>query len=301
MNLSGTELRGIADGIENTNYFFSTERGTFILTLFENSIREDLSYPFKLTRFLSERGIPCARPIESRSAQVIGRLHEKPAVIVERLPGEIVEQPKISHLVIVGTMLARFHRLGLEFDETRCDPEDTTWLCEIASIVRDRLSISERNLLDTAIRRRRSFDKLRLPRGVIHSDLFRDNVLFAKNRLSGLIDFYDAHKGPLVYDLAVTVCDWCIDELGNLNTRAAASMVQAYSRVRRLNVREKQVWAESVRAAALRFWLSRKKDQLYTREGTLTQSKDPDKFAVILQASNNQPNTFHAPLESENE
>lgn len=293
-----TQLEGISDGIENTNYFLTTKLGYYILTLFEDSSKDDLAYPLELMGFLADRGIPSAQPIATRSGRLIGQLNAKPAVVVERLPGHSVEKPGDHQLVVIGTTLARFHRIGLDFRPSRDDSHGMGWVDETATLIRSELSDSEQKILDAAVVYRSRFDALRLPRGVIHADLFRDNVLFFQNRLSGLIDFYDAHTGPLVYDLAVTVCDWCTDEMGNLDESSAVTLVHAYCRERALNVHEKQAWVESLRAAGLRFWLSRKKDQLYHRVGAITQSKRPEKFAAIIESCDRIPQNLQVPVET---
>jgi len=292
-----TDLVGVVNGIENTNYFLTTEQGSYVLTLFEQCSPDDLSYPLALMGFLADQGIPSARPIANQSGQLVGQLHTKPAIVVERLQGASVEVPGESHLLLLGATLGRFHRIGLEFECARPDARGLDWLSDIASLIHDRLSSEEQGILDRSITRRTQYDALCLPQGVIHADLFRDNVLFSQNRVSGLIDFYDAHNGPLVYDLAVTVCDWCIDERGNLNGPAAAALVHAYSREKSLNVHERQAWVESLRAAGLRFWLSRKKDQLIHREGAITQRKRPQKFAAIIEACDRRSEHLQTPLQ----
>ena len=276
------DYKGITDGIENTNYFVTTERGEFILTLFEQATTDRISYCLDLMVFLATHGFPSAVPIADRGGNYLRALNNRPTALVQRLAGRSVTQPDLAHVRVLRTTLGRLHAVCLDYQQHRKNERGTEWLEQTASRVRNSLNAGQRNLLDAALSNHRRFAHASLPRGVIHADLFRDNVLFTEHVISGLIDFYYSHDGALLYDLAVTVSDWCFDDGGAINLIAARALVSAYIAERTPRELERNAWIPCLRAVGLRFWLSRWQDKLFVRRGAITYQKDPRKFEGLL-------------------
>ncbi|MBU3735477.1 MAG: homoserine kinase, partial [Methylobacterium sp.] len=211
------DLRGIASGITNTNYFVTTSQGRFVLTLFEKNSAEELPYFLNLMAHLADRGIPCPHPVASRSDGYLGGLNGKPAALVTCLRGSSIDTPDAHQCAEMGAVLARMHLAGATFPQVMDNPRGPHWCRQTAQAVTGFLDEAQRGLLQSELAYQASCRHFDLPRGVIHADMFRDNVLFEAGRLTGLIDFYYACNDALAYDLAITVNDWCIDAAGDLD------------------------------------------------------------------------------------
>lgn len=276
------EFKGISDGIENTNYFVTATGGRFVLTLFEVMPRADLPYFLDLMAYLAEHGIPSAHPIADRAGVYLHELCDKPAVLVQRLDGASLHDPSPRHCGVIGEMLGRMHVVGQAFGGRRCNDRGPGWWKRTVEQVAPRLAPDVAALLHAEIRFQEEHRRAALPAGVIHADLFRDNALFVGDRLTGIIDFYYACNDALLFDLAVTVNDWCSLPDGGLDEAKLIALTGAYGRQRPLEPAERELWPAMLRAAALRFWLSRLQDLHYPRAGEITHTKDPDVFRRIL-------------------
>jgi homoserine kinase type II len=280
------ELRGISDGIENTNYFLTTahnnDKHNFVLTIFESLEYRELPFFLNLMAFLAERQVPCAHPVADRDGQYLQHLKSKPAALVQRLPGRSITGASLDHCRQVGAALARLHLAGADFPQTRRNPRNYTWFEQTAVLLKPRLESEDREVLRDELSLLRYAVTEPLPGGIIHADLFRDNILFEQDRLTGIIDFYYACTGAWLYDLAITVNDWCSDIDGNLKAECAKALLQSYHAERALTVQERKYWPIALRAAALRFWLSRLGDLHFPRRGEITHIKNPDEFKRIL-------------------
>ena len=277
------KLQGIASGIENTNYFVTTSNGRFVLTLFEKLTADELPFYLNLMAHLARHGIPCPCPVADRSNRFLGKLNGKPACIVSRLSGKSLTRPEVVHCASVGAMLGQMHIAGLSFSETIPNARSANWRTCTAPQILPFLSTQDAELLKSEIAFHSQHTLDTLPQGVIHADLFRDNVLLEGTRVGGLIDFYFACNDCLLYDVAITVNDWCMGTNGVLDKARTSAFLNAYHTVRPLHKDEHTAWPLALRAAALRFWISRLYDLHLPRDGEMVHPHDPEQFKLILQ------------------
>jgi homoserine kinase type II len=277
-----TDLQGIASGIENTNYFVTTSHGRFVLTLFEKIPAADLPYYINLMAHLARHGIPCPSPIATLQNDYLNPLNGKPACIVSCLKGGSIAAPTPDHCAQVGEMLANMHLAGKSYPVHMPNPRGPAWWRATAPQVMSQLGPEDAALLAEELRFQSLYRHEDLARGVIHADLFRDNILFDGERLAGVIDFYYACDDAWLYDLAITVNDWCVTAHGETDLARMQAMLAAYHAVRPLSAIERGAWPVMLRAGALRFWLSRLYDFHFPRPGELTHAKDPKHFQRLL-------------------
>jgi homoserine kinase type II len=279
-------LEPIAAGIENTNYFLTTEKGRYVLTLYERLPAQELPFYLNLMAHLARAGVPAPAPEPDRTGALFSFLNGKPAGLVARLAGAPVERPDTAHCGAVGRALAELHVAAKQYQGRLTNRRGPAWWRQAARAVRGLLSAEQNALLSGELRRQAGFAKARLPRGAIHGDLFCDNVLFVDGRVSGIIDFGFAATDAFAYDLAITVNDWCVwqdgEREGELDAERVRALVVAYDAMRPLTSDERELWGHVLRAAALRFWLSRLYDLHLPRQGELTHAHDPAVFERIL-------------------
>lgn len=275
-------LRGIAAGITNTNYFVETSQARFVLTVFEKNDFDELPYFVHLMTHLSRHEIPCPKPIVDQNNTALHRIHGKPALMVSCLRGSDVSQPNVKQIEAVARTLARMHVAGLDFHEQSHNQRGQGWRVMTAQQVMPKLAPVQQHLLQEELEFQHGLDLSRLPHGVIHGDLFRDNVLFDGDTLGGFIDFYYACHDVLAYDVAIAANEWCVDATGNFVDEKLAAFMNAYQSERPFTGAEKTHWPALLRRAALRFWLSRLYDFYYPVAGELTHAKDPAHFERVL-------------------
>ncbi|MGQ0751262.1 MAG: homoserine kinase [Betaproteobacteria bacterium] len=275
-------LEGIPAGIENTNYFVTTTAGRYILTLFEKLQNHELPFYLKLMAHLSDRDVPCPRPVPNRKHELFGALNGKPAALVSFLPGKDLTRPWPGHCAQVGALLADMHLAGKTYRLRMDNPRGPKWWRAVMPEILPFLSAGEAAVLREEVRYQSLQRRSELPRGVVHADLFRDNVLFENDRLAGVIDFYFACTDTLLYDIAVAVNDWCIEPGGRLDRERSAALLGSYHQRRAFTDAERTAWPAMLRAGALRFWVSRLYDFHLPRPGELTHAKDPAHFHRIL-------------------
>ncbi|WP_050479740.1 homoserine kinase [Herbaspirillum rhizosphaerae] len=280
-------IKGISSGIENSNFFITTENGEYVLTLFEKLSFEQLPFYLELMRHLAQREVLVPAPIPNQDGSIINALNGKPAAIVTKLEGAYQPQPQPVHCAEVGAMLARMHLAAQDFTIRQPNLRGLPWWRETAPVVLPYLNEETQNLLRAEMQFQEDFAAsdiyAQLPNGPVHADLFRDNAMFVGTRLTGFFDFYFAGCDTWLFDLAVTVNDWCIDlPTGELDLPRVQAMLDAYHAVRPFTPAERQAWNASLRAAALRFWLSRLYDFHLPRAAEMLTPHDPVHFERIL-------------------
>ena len=273
----------IKAGIENTNYFVTTSQGRFVLTLFERLPAEELPFYLDLMAHLARHGIPCPAPIADLQDRYLQHLNGKPAALVTRLPGRSLEHPGERECGELGALLARMHLAGRSYPAYLENPRGAKWWRFAAKEVLPFLEAKQKNLLEKELEFQAGQRFPDLPRGPVHADLFRDNTLFEKGRISGVIDFYFAGVDCFLFDVAVCANDWCIEKNFQLEKAQVGALLSAYHAVRPFTPLEKEAWPAMLRAAALRFWLSRLHDFHLPRPGMLVHAHDPEHFRGILE------------------
>jgi homoserine kinase type II len=280
-------LAACAGGIENTNYFVATDAGSYVLTLFERLAVDELPFYLHLMQHLAGRAVPVPDPMPDRAGRILHRLKGKPAVVVNRLRGQSELDPSTTHCAALGAMLARMHLAGRDYGRYQPNLRGLRWWAETAPLVWPYLGEDQRALLtgemDFQTRTAASQDCAALPRGPVHADLFRDNVLFEGDRLTGILDFYFAGCDAWVYDIGVCLNDWCVDlESGRHDATREAAFLAAYESVRPLLAQERRLLPAMQRAAALRFWLSRLRDLHLPRLAAVLKPHEPGHFERVL-------------------
>jgi homoserine kinase type II len=277
------DYQGIGEGVENTNYFVDTGVGRWVLTIFERLDYADLPFYLGLMEHLAHRGFPSAMPVVDQEGSALGKLHDKPAALVMRLAGQSVLFPNLVQCAAVGQVLGDLHTLGQSYAGRCRNGRGVEWRRSTAETLVSRVDSDTRALLESELQAQLQLDLAVLPQGVIHADLFKDNVLFVDDRLTGVIDFYYACNDALLYDLAVTLNDWCTDPDGRLNAARARALLDSYRSRREPEAAEHAAWPLVLRAAAFRFFLSRLYDWTFPREGDLVHVKDPAQYRRILE------------------
>jgi len=285
-------------GIENTNYFADTDQGRYVLTLFERLGFEQLPFYLYLMQHLAQRGIPVPEPHAALTASggswpgdILHKLKGKPAAVVDRLRGRSELAPTPAHCAAVGDMLARMHLAGQDFDRQQGNLRGLAWWNETVPVVLPYLSPEQSSLIRSELAYQNHVAACSawqaLPRGPVHADLFRDNVMFDGEgsglRLTGFFDFYFAGWDALLFDIGVSLNDWCVDlATGERDATRTAAFLAAYQAVRPLNAQERSLLPAMERAGALRFWISRLWDFYLPREAALLQAHDPGHFERVL-------------------
>jgi homoserine kinase type II len=281
-------IKGISSGIENSNFFVTTEAGEFVLTLFENLTFEQLPFYLQLMRHLADRNVLVPAPIANNNGEILHTLKDKPAALVTKLEGSHQMAPAPVHCAAVGAMLAKMHLAAQDFPMYQPNFRGLDWWNQTTPVVLPYLPEAAQHLLRAEMHFQEAFaasDTYReLQRGPIHADLFRNNVMFVGQKLTGFFDFYFAGCDTWLYDVAVTVNDWCIDLVtGELDASRVRAMLDAYHQVRPFNAAEQTAWQPMLRAGALRFWLSRLYDFYLPRDAEMLTPHDPTHFERILQ------------------
>ena len=294
-------MQGILSGIENTNYFVTTSRGKYVLTLFEHMGVAELPYYAQLMAHLAARGFACPTPVANSHGEFIGELNGKPALLVTCLPGESVVHVSTAQCGQVGAALAQLHHAGQGFTQRMLNPRGPHWWKSYLQLLRSKVAPAELRLIESEIHFQAQHAHADLPHGVIHGDLFRDNVLFERvdntggvhdlpgnisskhGRIGGVIDFYFAGDDALLLDVAVTANDWCLRPDATLDIEQLAALLRGYRPDNKYSDAEKTAWPILLRAAALRTWLGRLGYNYFPLQGEMTFTKDAGLYQRLLQ------------------
>jgi homoserine kinase type II len=280
-------IKGAAGGIENTNYFVDTDQGQYVLTLFERLSFEQLPFYLHLMQHLAAHGIPVPDPAGDAKGNILHELKGKPASVVSKLRGHSELAPTAAHCTGVGETLARMHQAGLDYPRRQPNLRGLDWWNETVPVVLPHLTPEQSSLIlgELAYQNHVAASSAcrSLPRGVVHADLFRDNVMFEDGKLTGFFDFYFAGCDTFLFDIAVCLNDWCVDlATGAKDDERSAAFLAAYQAVRPLTAQERQLLPAMQRAGALRFWLSRLWDLHLPREAAVLKAHDPSHFERVL-------------------
>lgn len=294
-----TALRGIQGGIENTNYFVDTEQGEYVLTIFERLTHEQLPFYLQLVKHLAAAGVPVPEPFGDAQGKLLHTLQGKPAAVVAKLQGQSQLAPQAVHCSQLGHCMARMHLAGKSFGMQQPNLRGLPWWNETVPVVLPYLDESQQALLRSELAFQNelaaSAAYAALPSGPVHADLFRDNAMFVGDTLSGVFDFYFAGVDTWLFDLAVSLNDWCIDlATGVVDLPRAAALLAAYQQVRPLTAEEQALLPALLRAAALRFWISRLWDFYLPRKASLLKPHDPTHFERVLRERIARPLTLAA-------
>jgi homoserine kinase type II len=281
-----TAFKGIAGGVENTNYLLDTDQGRYILTLYEKRVAEaDLPFFMGLMDHLAGKGFPCPEPVRKRDGTVLGRLENRAAALVTFLEGVDVKEPSLDQCRMAGEALAHLHEDGQDCPVHRANalaPSGWKSLADAALLCADEIEDGLSALIEREMINVTAVWPDDLPQGVIHADWFCDNIFFLDGRLSGVIDFYFACNDTLTYDLAIAINAWCFDQTFAFQADRSAALVAGYESVRALTEAEKKALPVLCRGAALRFLLTRVNDWLNVPPGALVIPHNPKAFSARL-------------------
>jgi homoserine kinase type II len=282
-------FEGIESGIENTNYFVNTSQGRYVLTIFEKLQPAELPFYLGLMQHLCNTGLAVPGPIASAQGNLFSMLQGKPATLVNCLKGASVELPTESQCQALGEFLALAHTAVANFSGTTPNPRGLNWIEHTVPELAPYVPPALLSLLRNEVQHQTALAKTplyaQLPQGAVHADLFRDNALMQGDAVGGVIDFYFAGIDTFLFDLAVTVNDWCIDlKTGELIENRLQAMLAGYAHHRPFSDAECALWQDMLRAAALRFWTSRLYDYYMPRQAEVLHIKDPSHFERVLLA-----------------
>ncbi|MBR6000209.1 MAG: homoserine kinase [Oxalobacter sp.] len=281
------DIRGISSGIENSNFFIVTKDEEYVLTLFEKLTHDELPFYLNLMHHLAEKGVKVPAPIADKAGNILHTLCGKPACIVTKLAGDWIRNPKPIHCAQVGAMMGKMHVAAKDYPMSLPNPRGMSWWIQVVPQILPYIPEDAGKLLQSELSFQKEFQQSSpyalLPKGPVHADLFRNNVMFDGDRLTGFFDFYFAGNDIWLFDVAVAINDWCIDlETGVLDMLRVRAFLDAYQAERPFTETESMAWQATLRSAALRFWLSRLYDFYMPRKAELLKPHDPKHFERIL-------------------
>ena len=275
-------FKGISSGVTNTNYFLETDTTKLILTIFEENKLEELPFYLDLMRFLASKNFPCPLPVINNNNEYLTLIKDKPAVLVSFLLGAEKESITEDDCCSVGEALARLHTSAKDFSGKKKNSRNIDWISTKFNELKKRLSSSDQTIIEQEIDYQKNCLTDGLPSGIIHGDLFRDNVFFHQEKLSAFIDFYYACNDHLILDIAITINDWCSNSDGSLKKEKFDLFLNGYQSIRMLQSSELKYLNNALRLAALRFWLSRLDAYYNILESESVSIKDPNYFKKVL-------------------
>ena len=275
-------FQGISDGITNTNYFLNTSKGKYIITIFEDITEIKVKKYLKLMNFFSNNNMCCPEIMFTKSGSILSTVKSKPCSIMEKLSGKTINTTNVSLCKSIGTIIGNFHTAGSKYSSKISNSRDIKWVERNIAKIKNHISKEQLDILNYSSKIFRKIFEMKLPNGMIHSDLFRDNVLARGNKVTGIIDYYYSFNGPFIYELAVIINDWCVNKDGSINLMKYNSFLNSYNLERKLTAIEKKQMNNAMIAASLRFYLSRLVDMIFPKVGEITHIKDPSVFETIV-------------------
>lgn len=276
------EFQGISSGVTNTNYLVTTDSNKYILTIFEDTHIEELPFFIDLMAYLANKGLACPEPILNKNKQYLTIIKNKPGLIVSFLSGHEKKEVISNNCFAVGMSLASFHTKAKDFPKVRENSRGLDWINTTFFQLKEYLSEKNIKIIKEEYAFQKEHFKDNLPKGLIHADLFTDNVLFDGDMVSGMIDLYYACTDNYIYDISITINDWCIDDDGEIDSNKIEAFMRGYESIRTLETDEIESLPIYLRFAALRFWVSRLQDFHKARNGEEVTIKDPNHFKNIL-------------------
>ena len=273
---------GISDGITNTNYFLNTDKGKYVITIFEDIKKTKVTKYLKLMNFFSKKGLCAPEIMITKSGDVLTTVEKKPCSIMQKLSGKTVDESNNMLCKSLGEVIGTFHNFSQQYQGMISNSRDIKWIEKTIKKIEGHLEPNQLNLIKHCSKVFKKIFSSNLPCGVIHSDLFRDNVLANNNKITGIIDYYYSFNGPLIYELAVIANDWCVNKNGSINANKYHSFINSYDSVRTITKKEIKLMNDAMIAAGLRFYLSRLVDMIFPKVGEITHIKDPSTFENIL-------------------
>ena len=273
---------GISDGITNTNYFLNTDKGKYVITIFEDIKKTKVTKYLKLMNFFSKKGLCAPEIMVTKSGDLLTTVEKKPCSIMQKLSGKTVNESNNMLCKSLGEVIGTFHNFSQQYQGMISNSRDIKWIEKTIKKIEGHLEPNQLNLIKHCNKVFKKIFSLNLPCGVIHSDLFRDNVLANNNKITGIIDYYYSFNGPLIYELAVIANDWCVNKNGSINAKKYHSFINSYNSVRTITKKEMKQMNNAMIAAGLRFYLSRLVDKIFPKVGEITHIKDPSTFENIL-------------------
>ena len=275
-------FQGISDGITNTNYFLNTSKGKYIITIFEDITEIKVKKYLKLMNFFSNNNMCCPEIMFTKSGSILSTVKSKPCSIMEKLSGKTINTTNVSLCKSIGTIIGNFHTAGSKYSSKISNSRDIKWVERNIAKIKNHISKEQLDILNYSSKIFRKIFEMKLPNGMIHSDLFRDNVLARGNKVTAIIAYYYSFNGPLIYELAVIINDWCVNKDGAINLVKYNSFLNSYNLERKLTAVEKKQMNNAMIAAGLRFYLSRLVDMIFPKVGEITHIKDPSVFETIV-------------------
>jgi len=274
--------KGIADGITNTNYFVNTTKGKYVITLFEDISQSKVKKYLKLMNYFSGKNLCSPEIMLTKNMDILTVVKSKPCSIMQKLSGKTITKTNTKLCSSIGKIIGTFHCVSKDYNHKITNDRDTEWVDKSIKRIKNHISKDQMSLL---LHSSKIFKKLfttSLPHGMIHSDLFRDNVLAYKDNIRGIIDYYYTIKGPIIYELAVIINDWCVNKDGSINKAKYNNFIKSYNSIRALGLTEAKQLNNAMIASGLRYYLSRLVDMIFPKVGEITHIKDPYVFEKIL-------------------
>ena len=281
--------KGIADGITNTNYFVNTTKGKYVITLFEDISQTKVKKYLKLMNYFSNKDLCSPEIMLTKDMDILTIIKSKPCSIMQKLNGKTITKTNSKLCGSIGKVIGTFHCVSKDYNQKITNDRDTKWVERSIERIKNHVSKEQMSLILYSSRVFKKLFAMNLPHGMIHSDLFRDNVLASKDDITGIIDYYYSFNGPFIYELAVIINDWCVNQDGSINKTKYNSFIKSYNSVRKISSSEAKQLNNAMIASGLRYYLSRLVDMIFPKVGEITHIKDPSVFEkIILKRINNQ-------------